>query len=281
MADTVKLPGFGAVKKPYVWGSLAIVTLIVGVAWYRHSRSAGAGASAATAAASGTTPAAPVDPETGYPEGSPQDLAALQSLEGSYGLTGAGASDIGDTGTGAAGELYYDPADGLYDLTAPYQAGTGATSSTANTGPGTFTDNAYWTQYAIENVQGYSAADIQNALALYLSGAALSTTQMSIYQAAVAVAGPAPDPPATAPHLSGGGAGTGTPGGTVTVPAMAGDRVEDANSALQALGLHSTLSATRKPKIAYYVTAQSPKAGAKVAVGSNVALTISANRPKA
>jgi Fibronectin type III domain len=220
MAETVNLPGLGTVRKPYVWGGAAVVTLIVGVAWYKHSQNSAANAAAASTAAAGTASAAasaPIDPETGYPEGSPEDLAALQELEGSYG----DVDDVGDTGTGAAGELYYDPADGLYDLTSPYVASTAA-SSAANTGPGTFTDNAYWTQYAIENVQGYSGSDIQTALALYLSGGALTTTQMSIYQAAVAVAGPAPDPPATAAHLTSGGSGTATvPAGTAP-PAPAG-----------------------------------------------------------
>lgn len=222
MAGTVKLPGFGEVKTTYVWVGAAVVAFIVGVAYWRH-RSSAAAANSASTDTSGT---AAIDPQTGYPTGSPEDLAALQQLQS--GLGGAYASGYG--GGGYAGnyssqQYYYDPADGLYDLTAPYSP---ATSSTANTGPGTFTDNAYWTQYAIENVQGYSASDVQAALALYLAGQGLTTTQMSIYQAAIAVAGPAPSPPSAPAHLvnggggatggGGGGGGGGSGGGTLHAP---------------------------------------------------------------
>jgi hypothetical protein len=226
MAGTVNLPEIGRVKKGWLYGGIALVMGIVGIAWYKHKQDAGAASS--TAAADISTP---VDPETGFPEGSPEDLAALQQLNsGSYGY-GTAAGVTGGTSTGA---LYYDPADGLYDLSSPY-AGTTTTASTAgtaNTGPGTFTDNAYWVQYAIENVQGYSAADIQGALSAYLSGLGLTTTQMSIYQAAIAVAGAPPSPPSQPAHLATQtatgttttGTGAGGAGGPVTV-APSGFRV--------------------------------------------------------
>jgi hypothetical protein len=204
----VKLPVIGSVKTVYVWAAGAIVVVVVGVAYARR-RSAGSSSADGTTAA--TDAAAAIDPETGLPEGSAEDLSALQEMSGGLG----GVNDIGDTGAGGAGTLYYDPADGLYDLTSPYNP---SQSGTSNTGPGTFTDNAYWTQYAIENVQGYSAAQIQGALAAYLAGQGLTTTQMSIYQAALAVAGSPPKPPATGAHLATGGGGT---GGTTGKPAHA------------------------------------------------------------
>jgi Fibronectin type III domain len=198
MAGTLDLPAIGRVKTGYVIGGGAVVLGIVGIAWYRHEKNAAASSAGNTAAAASSTP---IDPETGYPEGSPEDEAALAQLNSGY----YGSSEEEGTIAGSGGQaLYYDPADGLYDLTSPYEgtAGTATSSASANTGPGTFTSNAYWVQYAIENVQGYSATDIQGALSAYLAGLGLTTTQMSIYQAALAVAGPAPDPPSTAAHLA-------------------------------------------------------------------------------
>jgi PASTA domain len=277
MAGTVKLPGIGNVKSTYVWGGAAVVAVIVGVAWYRHEKSASAAAASSASSAS----SAPIDPETGYPEGSPEDEQALAQLQETGG--GGYASDTGDTGAGGAGELYYDPADGLYDLTTPYQS---STSSTSNTGPGTFTSNAYWVQYAIQNIQGYSASDIQTALALYLAGQGLTTTQMSIYQAALAVAGPPPEPPATSPHLASGGGsppgpGTGTtpPTGTVTVPDVVGLRtVAEALPKLQQAGLVGHIGGGFNPKATDYVTSQTPGAGKQVAAGSTVDLGSGPNK---
>jgi hypothetical protein len=212
MADkTVDLPGLGKTKSVYVWGALAVVTLIVGFAYYRHARSA----STAAASSTDTAAAGPVDAE-GYPIGSAQDIAYQESLQG-----GGLASDVGASATGAlSGDLYYDPADGLYDLTSPYTgaSGTAATAAAANSGPGTFTDNAYWTQYCIENVQGYSATQIQGAIAAVIAGQGLTTTQLTIWQNCVAVGGSPPTAPTVAPHLA--TQSTTSPGtGTGTVPA--------------------------------------------------------------
>jgi hypothetical protein len=208
---TVNLPGFGKTKSVYVWGALALVTVVVGFAYYRHSKNASSAAAATTA-----TAATPLDAE-GYPIGSAQDIAYQDSL-----ASGGLGSDIGASETGAtSGDLYYDPADGLYDLTSPY-TGSGASSGAAtNSGPGTFTDNAYWTQYCIENVQGYSATQIQGAIAAVIAGQGLTTTQLTIWQNCVAVGGSPPTAPTSPPHLATQGtglpptgAGPGKPAGT-------------------------------------------------------------------
>lgn len=198
MADTLNLPGFGQTKKVYVFGAAAIVTGIVSVAWYRHSH----GSAGATAADAGqATDTTSIDPDTGFAYGSAADTAAL-----SGGTAGGGVSELG------AGSLFYDPADGLYDLTSPYQPNSAGTS---NTGPGTFTDDAYWTQYAIENVQGYSASQVQGAIAAVQAGQALTQQQLTIWQTCLAVAGQPPSPPPTAPHVGNGG-GTSTSHGKPT-----------------------------------------------------------------
>lgn len=205
----IKLPVIGEIKTGYVIAAGVALVGILGVAYYRHSRNAAAASSTTSSTAADTTAA--TDPETGYPEGSPEDLAALQALNG-----GGTYGDQYATGYGqgsGTGELYYDPADGQYDLTSPYQATTTATQ-TANTGPGTFTDYAAWVSYAEQNVTGYTQAQIQGALAAAYAGVALSTTQLTIFQAATAVAGVNPSGivPKTAPQSPGGtGTGTGTP----------------------------------------------------------------------
>lgn len=218
MAKEIKVPGIGPVKSTWVWAGTAVIAAILGYAYYRHKQNAAAGTTTAD------TTQATTDPATGYPSGSPEDTAALAAQAGGgYGSAGGGYYG---SGSGYSGQqMYYDPADGLYDLTSPYTGTatvtgtTGTSGATANTGPGTFTDNAYWVQYAITSVQGYSAADIQGALSAYLSGLGLTTTQMSIYQAAIAVAGPPPQPPSQPAHLATQSA-TGSPGasgGAITV----------------------------------------------------------------
>jgi hypothetical protein len=217
MAETEKLPGIGKVKKTWVYVGIAAVAVIVGFAYYRHRQAGGSSSSTAAAAAA-------TDPATGYPTGSAQDLAALQAQ--SEASSGYGSYGGSSTGTDTGQQLYYDPADGLYDLTSPYTGtttGTGTgTTGTANTGPGTFTDDAYWVSYAEENVTGYAASAVQGALAAYLAGIPLTTTQMSIYQAAIAVAGqpPSPGPTPTLATQSTSGTGSGTSsskGGAITV----------------------------------------------------------------
>lgn len=231
MAGTVKLPGLGEVKTGYVWAGAAVIAVIVGFAYYRHRNSA-----AAASSTTDTTGTAATDPQTGYPSGSPEDLAALQQLQSGLGdaYSGVGGGYAG-YGTGYSGQqYYYDPQDGLYDLTSPY---TGGSSDTSNTGPGTFTDNAYWTTYCIGNVQGYSGSQIQGAIAAVLAGQALTTQQMTIWQSCIAVAGEPPVPPTTAPHLANNGGGTtggsgggGGGGGSVTLHAPGGVRVKSRTS---------------------------------------------------
>ncbi|HXC83874.1 MAG TPA: PASTA domain-containing protein [Trebonia sp.] len=277
MAGTVDLPAIGRVKSGYVWGGAAVVVVAVGYFWIRNRNAAASGATAGTAADTTT-----LDPETGYPEGSPEDLAALQAQSGgAYGGVGGGYAGEGTGYTGQ--EYYYDPADGLYDLTSPY---TGASSGTSNSGPGTFTDNAYWVQYAIENVQGYSAGQIQGALSAYLAGMGLTTTQMSIYQASVAVAGSPPDPPKSPAHLQN---GTGTGGGStgsgtqVTVPDVISEDLVNAQRAIGEQGLKSAVSgpATTRTGEVRTVSAQSPAGGTKVDAGTTVRLTYKIANPPA
>lgn len=261
MAGTVDLPVIGKVKSGWVWAGGGVVLLIVGFAYVRNRGSA---ASASTTAAAGSTT---TDPATGYPEGSAEDIAALQDQGGAY----AGVGGYSGAGGGITNQqYYYDPADGLYDLTAPY---TGNGAGTANTGPGTFSSNAYWVQYCEQNVVGYSASQIQGALSAYLAGIGLSTTQFTIYQAALAVGGEPPEPPSKPAHLatttSGGGSSSTA---KVAVPNVVGQPQEAAYAILAAAGLHASGAAPVKGKTRT-VTAQDPKAKTEAAKGTTVKLT--------
>jgi hypothetical protein len=123
------------------------------------------------------------------------------------------------------------------------------------------------------------------ALGKYLTARQLTAAEQSLVDQAIAfagyppVSGPGGYPPAMHTQST---STTGTPptkpppkpaAGKVTVPYLISERVENANSALHALGLKSTFG-PRQPNEPYYVTATSPKAGTQVAKGSTVHLTI-------
>jgi hypothetical protein len=220
MAGEIKLPFVGQVKSTWAWGGAGVVALIVGVAYYRKHQAAAAG-SGTTAGTDANTAAAAsaIDPETGLPAGSAADEAALEQLQSSGGY----GSDYGD---------------GDYYGTVPVSYA----GATPNTGPGTFTDNAYWLQYAEQNVTGYSAAQIQAALSAYLAGAKLNTTQYTIYQIALGVAGPPPQPPATppAPQPQGGT----TPGTTKVSGQVHGAHLVSATDTSLAIAWTATEHAT-------------------------------------
>ena len=67
---------------------------------------------------------------------------------------------------------------------------------------------------------------------------------------------------------------------TSGVPNVVGMTAADAAAKLQAAGLHATRSSAPSPKPAGTVTAQKPPAGAKLARGATVALTVSKGPPK-
>ena len=275
LEGTINVPLAGKQPKKFVVGGLLVVGTLTVVYYVRKRK---------TSAAAATSPASggqyPPDGTTG----NPQDLYSTDPATGqTYGneLTGAGAG--GALGSGAASGLYYDPATGAYDLTSPYgTGGTGVSSGNpATPGGPPFANNAAWSNWAIQELQaldpGIDTGALTNALGVYLQGDPITQAQKPLIFDALAIAG---DPPV---------AGTGgyppkvktsptTNHTTVTVPNVTGDRVENANSALEALGLKSSFG-TRKPGVAYVVSAQSPAAGRRVADGSTVHLTIREQAP--
>ena len=269
LEGTVKLPVFGTVRKQTAaLAGAGSVVLVLGIWWYRqrkHSRAAAA--TAASGAASGsmvTDPAgntcAAVSPATGFCPGTAEDQQAQ---------AGPGAFNTSGLGGGLSG-FYYGGG-----------AGGGPAAPGSPPGPGNFADNAEWAQYA-ENYMittlGADPAATGDALGKYITGQPVDPAAQNIIQEAIAiagippVAGPGGDPPGIKTS-HGPPPPPPPPQRNVTVPYLIGERVENANSALAALGLRSVFGA-RRPRTAYTVTATSPKAGAKVARGSTVHLSI-------
>ena len=260
LEGTVDVPLAGKIPKKLAVGGVIVVATLTGVYYYRKRKSA----SAAAPAAAATDPNA-IDPATGIPYGQESGTAG------------------GAAGPGAASGLYYDPATGAYDLTSPYGTGSTGVSSGNPATPGgpPFANNAAWSNWAIQELQALNpnvdTGALTDALGVYLQGGQVTQAQKTLVFDALAVAG---DPPVA-------GAGGYPPKvrtqptnnhTTVTVPDVTGDRVENANSALAALGLKSSFGA-RKPGVPYTVTAQNPAAGRRVNEGTTVHLTIKAELP--
>lgn len=166
---------------------------------------------------------------------------------------------------------------------------TGGGAPTGNS----YSSNAQWAQAVTAGLTnlGYSPTDVAAALGLYfqsqpLGSGADGVSYLSIVQAAIAEFGPPPvgtfpltgtRPPPPPPPVPPPGHKP-PPAAKVTVPALAGDRVQNATSALASLGLHASFG-RRRPNVPYYVTASSPGAGAKVAPGSTVHLSITTTEP--
>jgi len=155
MAEDVKIPGIGPVKKKTVYIVGAVFIVAVGVYYYR-SRNA---AAAVDTTATDTTDTTQIDPATGYAYGTVEDQAALASQQ-QYNSVGSGA------GTSDSAPLPATP--------------TG------------FTSNAQWTQAAEEYLSetvGLDSTQVQAALGKYITGGAASTAQATIIEQAIAAEG--------------------------------------------------------------------------------------------
>jgi hypothetical protein len=158
----VKLPVIGDVKTGYVIAGGAVVLGVVGYAYYRHRSSGSSASSSADNSATGTTTSADAYPSDGT-TGNPSDPDSTDPATGeTYGdegsFTGEGTEPAYDEPGyyGGYGEqdpnngLYYDPADGQYDLTSPYAASAVTTPET----------NSQWSQ---EVTSGLEALGLQRS----------------------------------------------------------------------------------------------------------------------
>ena len=261
-AGSVKLPGLGHVhKKTLMIGGL-VGGGVLAYAYYRRAKNAGS--SSGSAAASST---AAIDPQTGYPTGSPEDLAALQAQ-------GSGTLDSGLGGS-------IDPVTGFeYGTEQDQQAlqdeqglGGGGGGTTGTTSPLT---NSQWEQQALGDLEagGVGQATItaaESGLPRYLAKLTLSADQVTAVQLCVGLAGP---PPAGGPYSILAAPVPPTPpgGGTVTVPNVERMHAQDAVNALQKAGLVAHLNRGTPPGKTGTILSQTPGAGKKVAKGSTVDL---------
>lgn len=242
MPGEVKLPGVGNVKKTYAVAGGALLLGILGYAYYKHSKSSAAAAAAAAAnsAAQPATTSQNIDPATGYPYGSPQDLAALQAEAGYGGFTGGGGGYYPVGGGGTTGTPAPGTTVGVPQIVGSAQATAIAAIQAAGLIP--FPSS---TESGMGNVSTQSPA----------AGTQVAAGSTVYWQA------------------SPGGPGG---GGQVTVPNVVGQEVDAAQRALSAAGLTWTRPSL-SPGVGYHVTGQTPAAGAQAASGSAVALTIAPN----
>lgn len=96
MAETIKIPFVGQVKTGYAIAGGGAVVVIVGYAYWRHSQNSAANAanSQSSTADQTATDQSNIDPQTGFPYGSPEDQSALASLYGSPGFGGIGGFGV-------------------------------------------------------------------------------------------------------------------------------------------------------------------------------------------
>lgn len=249
MAD-VKLPLVGDVsKKTLMIGGVASVA-VVGFIWLRK-RKTPAPAPAAATDTTGTTDPNAIDPNTGLPYS--------QETSGAY--TSPGYQDTGYGPTyGSSG--YYDPNTGQW-----IYGNTGTILGQATTNPG-------WAQqveqYLIQN-NGTDPVALSAALGAYLTGQAVTSTQESLIEQAIAIGGYPPQgglngyPPGIRTQPDGHG------GGNVVVPNVVGQNAGKAHNTLVNAGLHPVADPGQHPSDK--VTSTTPKAGETVAKGSEVLIT--------
>jgi LysM repeat protein len=200
----IKVPGIGHLSKKemYIGGTAA--GLVVIFALYRaHEKSQEAAAATSTGSDDGSDTA--IDPTTGLPAGSPEDVAELEQE----------SEEANDTD--------YGYASGGYDDT--------------DTGQQTeqFTSNAAWSQAAQEYITNYSggdAATVSAALGAYITGSYVTPAQQNIIEQAIAFDGAPPQsgangyPPSINTTPPSTGTGTGTGGTTKTIAQAVGTQVK-------------------------------------------------------
>jgi hypothetical protein len=179
------LPVVGNVPKGWVWAVGLGSVAVGGYVYLRRRNAAAATAGPGTTDTSGDT----ADAGAGYPDPNAIDPATGMTYAEEQALSGGGYY-----GTGGAG---------------------GVTDGSGLPGPGAFSTNAEWAQYAEQQLSGTVAAtSLSAALGKYLTGGAVTGDQASLIDQAIAVAGyppvggPGGYPPAIKDQPDGGG-GTG------------------------------------------------------------------------
>lgn len=156
----------GGLKKQYVYGGLAIGGVVIAVVYFRSKQQSNATNSTGTVTDPAGNVCAALSPSSGYCPGTPEDLAyAGNTATGSGGLVGTDSSSF------VGGQIigYDQYGNPIYS----------SNSGQGNTGPGTFTNNASWTQAALTAITdaepNADSGTIAAALALYVNGEDVQT----------------------------------------------------------------------------------------------------------
>lgn len=184
MSETVNVPEVGKVKKQYAYAGVAVVGVLA-IMYYRNHKASSSAATASPVAASGGLG----DPYP--PDGTQGDPTDPYSTDPATGMTYGDESAQG-SGFGAG----YGYAN--YGYTGSGYGSVNDTSTTANSGPGSFTTNGDWSQYAINYLtgNGMDSGTVTAALGAYIAGQPVTAAQKAIIDDAIAIAG---QPPVTGP----------------------------------------------------------------------------------
>jgi PASTA domain len=245
-------------------GKIFLVGGAVGLAaflWWRHQQNASQAATGTTQTASQTAAGTTGTGSDPYPpDGTTGNPSDPYSTDPSTGMTygdeqlgyGGGGGGYGGYGGGYGGGGY------------PPSPGGGP-------GPGGFTNNAEWAQYAEQQLSFADPNSLSAALGKYLTGQPVDSSQANLIDQAIAIAGypPVSGPGGFPPSIH---QGSGGGGGQVKVPNVVGQNWLGAIRQIKAAGLSPSPSS--KPRGAKDpITSQNPKAGTQVAKGSKVTLT--------
>jgi PASTA domain len=249
----VKVPLLGNVPKGGLFAGGLAVAGTAGYLWYKHMK----GQQVASAAASVTPPAAGYGYGSAYGYGTPYAYATSPY---GYGF-GAAGYGIGTYGGFGGGGFPFSP------------FGYGQQ-------PITVTTNAQWSQNVITALtgQGFTGTAVLASIGKYLAGKPIvaGSSDDTTIQAAIAIEGEPPQANTTTgmpPAINYQGK-TGQSGGDVTVPNVVGLDVARAQSILGSAGLSFNQNEPGdRPHMVRIVTAESPKAGSKVAEKTHVNLT--------
>lgn len=252
LEGTVKTPLGNVSKKTAAIVGVGGVGLLA-IVWYRSKKAGASSSSASTTDTTASTDQSNIDPATGFPYGSPEDVAALQQQQ----MIGGGFGPV---------------------------FGGGTPGGTTGPGPGSFTSNGQWAQYAedyLVNTVGEPAADVGNALGKYITAQPVDTTGKGYINQAIAFAG---FPPVAGPNGNPPGIVDGPPGppppppGQVAVPNVVGMETDAGQRAITGAGLVVSRSQKLKPGVGSTIVSESPAAGTMVNTGSTVTITIKEKR---
>jgi large repetitive protein len=222
------------------------VTVIAGV-WYYKKRQASSASSSSSA-----DPNA-IDPVTGLPYSEDNTVDPLTGLTylaeaEEYGSVAAAESAVSAASTSAG----LGGGSGTVDTGGSTSNVGGTTTSTGSA----FTTNQQWAASAVAALEalGYSSTESTAAIAAYLAGMSLTTTQTTLVQTALAELGPPPvgtfsitTTPAGSTSGGSGSSGTGTGTGTTT----GAPKPKTGPITVTPVGLHTTSVGTTSAQVAW------------------------------